>query len=415
MIKNKTMPTLRFCLIQGLFWGSFGCVFAFSSVYLLAKGFTNSQVGYILSAGSAVSVIMQPLVGSFVDKSRKMLLRSIPVILSAIVIGFCTLLLLIGEGMLLRAVCYGTLVAVLQILMPLLYSLGIHYMEKGVNINFGIGRGTGSTAYALVTTFLGVLVGKAGENTVIVSVIVIYLFMIAAVLSFRFGDADGTAERMGDQKNGEAVATAKSDPASGEQGRSGSTPLLAFFAKNRRFTLVLLGCVLAFTSHNIVTNYLFQIVSFHGYGSKEMGYGLSITALSELPALFCLSFIMKKIRVSTLFRLSVAVMFVKNLFIYLATGIVMLYLAMGFQLLGYGLFAGISVYYVNMTVTEKDRTKGQALMTATSAAGAVAGCLLGGVLLDVLDVKGMLLVSTVIALCGALTVYFSAKKTKAAA
>ncbi len=401
MIKTKILPTMRFCLIQGLFWGSFGCVFAFSSVYLLAKGFTNSQVGYILSAGSAVSVIMQPVVGSFVDKSRKMLLRSIPVILSAIAIGICTVLLLTGEGMLLRALCYGTLVAVLQILMPLLYSLGIHYMEKGVNINFGIGRGIGSTAYALVTTFLGVLVGKAGENTVIVSVIVIYLFMIAAVLTFRFHDVARGAEELRETFE-------KPD-------RQGSTPLLTFFAENRRFTLVLLGCVLAFTSHNIITNYLFQIVSYHGYGSKEMGYGLSITALSELPALFCLSFIMKKIRVSTLFRLSVAVMFVKNLFIYLATGIVMLYVAMGFQMLGYGLFAGISVYYVNMTVTEKDRTKGQALMTATSAAGAVAGCLLGGVLLDVLDVKGMLLVSTVTALCGALTVYFSAEKTKAAA
>ena len=411
MIKTKIMPTLRFCLIQGLFWGSFGCVFAFSSVYLLAKGFTNSQVGYILSAGSAVSVIMQPVVGSFVDKSRKMLLRSIPVILSVIAIGICTALLFTGEGMLLRAICYGTLVAVLQILMPLLYSLGIHYMEKGVNINFGIGRGIGSTAYALVTTFLGVLVGKAGENTVIVSVIVIYLFMIAAVLTFRFGDTDGSAGS-GSQKEGGTVSATAGKSAPGE---TGSTPLLTFFAENRRFTLVLLGCVLAFTSHNIITNYLFQIVSYHGYGSREMGYGLSITALSELPALFCLSFIMKKIRVSTLFRLSVAVMFVKNLFIYLATGIVMLYTAMGFQMLGYGLFAGISVYYVNMTVTEKDRTKGQALMTATSAAGAVAGCLLGGVLLDVLDVKGMLLVSMVIARCGALTVYFSAEKTKAAA
>ncbi len=410
MIKTKIMPTLRFCLIQGLFWGSFGCVFAFSSVYLLAKGFTNSQVGYILSAGSAVSVIMQPVVGSFVDKSRKMLLRSIPVILSAIAIGFCTVLLLTGEGMLLRALCYGTLVAVLQILMPLLYSLGIHYMEKGVNINFGIGRGIGSTAYALVTTFLGVLVGKTGENTVIVSVIVIYLFMIAAVLTFRFGDSDGN-ERSASQKNGETVSKTNGNPAD----RPGSTPLLTFFAENRRFTLVLLGCVLAFTSHNIVMNYLFQIVSYHGYGSKEMGYGLAITALSELPALFGLSFIMKKIRVSTLFRLSVVVMFIKNLFIYLAPGLALLYLAMGFQLLGYGLFAGISVYYVNLTVSERDRTKGQALMTATTAAGSVAGSLAGGVLLDGLGVKGMLLVSTAIALCGALTVYFSAEKTKAAA
>ena len=411
MMKEKILPTLRFCLVEGLFWGGFGCVFAFSSVYLLAKGFTNSQVGYVLSAGSAVSVVLQPLVGAYVDSSRKMLLRKLPAILSAAAILVGAILLL-ANGFVLRAVCYGSLVALMQILMPLLYSLGIHYMEKGVNIDFGMGRGTGSTAYAIVTTFLGTVVDKTGVQTVIILLMIILALMIAAVLTFRFREADRATENAGSagaklpgEHTGEYVPEDGPDD-------TGSTSLLAFFAANKRFTVVIAGCVLAFTSHNIITNYLFQIVAHHGYGSREMGYALSITAICELPALFLLSLIMKRIKVKALFRVSVLFMFIKNLVLYLANGLAIIYIAMGVQLLGFGLFAGISVYYVNETVASADRTKGQTLMTATTSAGAVAGCLLGGVLLDGVGVGGMLLVSGIIALCGAITVWISAEDGK---
>ena len=411
MIRDKVLPTLRFCLVEGLFWGGFGCVFAFSSVYLLAKGFTNSQVGYVLSAGSAVSVILQPLVGSYVDRSRKMLLRSLPSALSvaAILTGA---VLLLANSFALRAICYGLLVALMQILMPLLYSLGIHYMEKGVSIDFGMGRGTGSTAYAVVATFLGTVVEKTGENVVIILLMIILALMTASILTFRFREADAAAQITLLDGTEDAVHRNERPGKSTGPDNTGSTSLFAFFAANKRFTAVIAGCVLAFTSHNIITNYLFQIVDFHGYGSREMGYALSITAICEIPALFLLSQIMKKVSVSVLFRISVLFMFLKNLVLYLATGLAMIYIAMGVQLLGFGLFAGISVYYVNETVAPADRTKGQTLMTATTAAGAVAGCLLGGLLLDGTGVGGMLLVSSVIALCGVITVWLFAEKSR---
>ena len=46
----KYRPTIQYSMIQGIFWGCFALVFAFSSVYLLAKGFTNTQVGYVMAA-----------------------------------------------------------------------------------------------------------------------------------------------------------------------------------------------------------------------------------------------------------------------------------------------------------------------------------------------------------------------------
>jgi PPP family 3-phenylpropionic acid transporter len=89
----------------------------------------------------------------------------------------------------------------------------------------------------------------------------------------------------------------------------------------------------------------------------------------------------------------------------------MIYFAMSLHILGYGLFAGISVIYVNETIAVQDQTRGQALMTMTVTLGAVIGSLLGGSLIDRIQVPGMLLVSGVIALIGTIIVSIFARKT----
>ena len=179
-------PTIQFSLIQGLFWGSFASVFAFSSVYLLAKGFTNTEVGYVIAAGSAVSALLQPMVGEMADRSKKLILHNLIIGFSAVMIALSMMLLGFGNGLPLIALLYGLLVVFLQVITPLTYSLGMFFKEKGVNINFGLCRGIGSITYAFVASALGVIAERAGEDTVIISVLVIYLLLIVVVLFFHF-------------------------------------------------------------------------------------------------------------------------------------------------------------------------------------------------------------------------------------
>ncbi|SDB53609.1 MFS transporter [Butyrivibrio sp. INlla16] len=379
-------PTAHYSLIQGLFWGSFAALFGFSSVYLLAKGFSNTQIGYLMAASGAASALFQPIAGSIADRSKKLILHHFLIVLSILAIALCGAMLGVGNGIIKVAIFYCLLSTALQVMTPLLYSLGMYFIEHGISINFGICRGIGSITYAMVAAFLGILIERLDENAVIISVIVIYVFFILAVATFHFR---GVSE----QKN-------SMPEESSHEGKS----LIDFITKNRQFTFILIGNIFVFISHTIIGNYMYQIVTYRGYSSKEMGVAVSLAATCELPTLFLLSRINKKISSGNLLRISVIFMFLKNLFLFFATNIAFIYFSMSLQLLGYGLFAGISVIYVNEIVDSHNKTMGQSLMNMTVTMGGLIGSLLGGKLLDMINVPGMLLVSGITALIGAMIV-----------
>lgn len=391
---NKIRPTFHYSLIQGVFWASYAAIFAYSSIYLLNYGFTNSEVGYVIAFGGIASAILQPTFGSIADRSKKNILHKLIIILSLIMIAVSGILLMPGKNFWLIAFMYGMLVVFLQVITPLVYSAGMFYIKKGVNINFGVARGIGSLAYAGLSTLLGILTKSMPVDIVIYSVIIIYVSLIILILLFHF---KGVSE----------------EKAEAEAGISNiSTPFVSFIKNNRNFFVVLTGSILLFVSHNLMGNYMFQIVSYHGYTAVEMGYAVSLMAVMELPSLFFLTAINKRITSGILLKISGVFMFVKALTLMLATNMAMIYVSMCFQMLGYGLFCGISVYYVSHTIEERDQTRGQSLVTMTMTVGSVIGSLLGGVMLDAFGVPLLLTVSSVSALLGAVILCLFAKKGK---
>ena len=380
-------PTVQFSLIQGLMWGGYACIFAFASVYLLAKGFTNTQVGYIIAAGGAAAALMQPLAGAIADRSRKLILHRMIIILCLAQILISVLLLLTGSRLWITALFFPLLNAVLHVITPLTYSLGMFFIERGVPVNFGICRGIGSVSFALLSALLGILVNRINEDVVLYAFILLSLLMVFSTATFHFRDVDETK-------------TAARDTAS-----SGRVRLIRFLKTYRRFFLVLLGNTLVFISHTILTVYLYQVVTYHGYTSREMGFATTLAAMCELPALFGLTVLNRRKKAASLYRISLVFFFLKNLILYLAGSLPMIYFAMCMHLLGYGLYAGSSVLYVNDTVDTDYQSTGQALMTATCSVGTVAGSVLGGKLLDLTGVPGMLLVSGLSVLAGVIIVF----------
>ena len=57
-----TKPTPRFVAIQSSYWACYCCIISFSSVYLLDQGFSNAQVGLVISLGGLLSALLQPRV-----------------------------------------------------------------------------------------------------------------------------------------------------------------------------------------------------------------------------------------------------------------------------------------------------------------------------------------------------------------
>ena len=388
--KNAKSLTPGYSFIQGFFWMNFAAIMGFSSLYLLDCGYSNTQIGMIIAVAGIISAVMQPVIASYADRPSSISVKKIILILSAVQVILGVLVLLTYQkAFVLTGLFYGCLITLLQLLTPLVNSLGMESINQGKKLNFGAARGMGSVAYAVFAYVLGIIIAKSGARFVPVSIIVIYSALLVSLLLFPFEK--------------EAKKSVKSS-------RKQSANPFAFFLRYKRFSVVLVGCVLVYISHILLNSFTFQIVESKGGGSEEMGFVMALGALVELPTLFCFTFMMKKIRCDIWFRISGIFFMLKTLGTLLAPNIPVFYAVQIFQMLGWALITVSSVYYVNSIMDEQDAIKGQAYMTMTYTLGSVIGALLGGALIDIAGVNMMLTFGTAAAAVGMVIMLVAAEK-----
>lgn len=176
--------------------------------------------------------------------------------------------------------------------------------------------------------------------------------------------------------------------------------------------MLLGGVALLFAFHNIINNYLYQIMQPLGGTAADMGTSLSIAAACELPTMFLFSWLLKHFKCKSLIRTAALFFTLKAVLILTAGQIWMINLAQVLQMFAFALHTAASVYYTNQIIPKKDQVKGQALMTTANTVGGVLGSLLGGQLLNYLSVSSMLLIGTVISAAGTIIVFLSAEDGK---
>lgn len=187
MKNSKPNLTLRYAYIQGFFWMSFAAVMGFTSIYLLDAGFTNTQIGLLIAAAGTVSAFLQPALAVYADKPDSPSLKKIVLILTAVLLTSSAILFLLYQrSMLLTGLLFGVCITVLQLLTPFMNALGMESINQSKKLNFGVSRGMGSVAYALASYALGAIVAAAGEITVPVTMILVYVVFLIAVLCFPF-------------------------------------------------------------------------------------------------------------------------------------------------------------------------------------------------------------------------------------
>lgn len=385
--KNLTGP---YACIQALYWMYFAAIMSFSGFFLLDGGFSNTQIGIIAAAAGIISALLQPVLASYADRPDSPSLKKLIQI-------FYMIQLLLGVGLffsrslILTGLLYGISIALLQLLTPFINALGMESINQGQQLNFGLARGMGSVAYAIICYVLGIITVKAGAGSIPASVIILTFFTLGCLILFPFVKTQGTS---GSKASGNSLAN----------------PLL-FFRKYKHFSLVLIGCIFIYLSHVLLNNFNFQIAQGKGGGSSEMGTASAIAAMCELPTLFLFGYIIKKIRCDILIRIAGIFFVLKSLGTLLAPGISVYYGVRILQMLGWGLMTAASVYYVNTVMEPEDAIKGQAYFTMTYTLGCVIGSFLGGVLIDFAGVNSMLIFATVSAFFGALIVFIFAEHT----
>ena len=394
--------TLKFGFIQASYWISQCAINSFAAVYLHAKHFENTQIGFILSFAAILSMLLQPLVASFADSSKKITLRHMLLTLMFMVLGLGLLLYILPDSFLLITVIYILINAIEYTLNPLFNSLAMEYMNQGVPMNYGLGRGMGSIAFAIMSFALGFFVDAFGPDAILPVFLLCYLLVILSTFLFKEKLPVFSAEQR-------ALFGIAEPSEAGEEKESSN--LFVFLLHHKTFMVLLCGVAMLFYSHVLINTFLINIIENVGGNSSDMGLSLSIAAALELPTMALFILIVRKIKGSTLIKISALFFTVKSLLTLLAVNVALVHVSMSLQMISFALFTPASIYYVNDLIEKENRVKGQSLLGVANIgiAGTLAN-LTGGRLLDTFGVTRMLLIGTVVTAVGFILICISVKE-----
>ena len=381
--KRGGLWTLRYTLINSTYFIAFCTIHACAAVYLLANGFSNTEVGVLLAIANIVSAVFQPFIAGIIDRkgaltNRRFILISVTVILAGSVI------LLLAKDI--KAVVFFVFALIYMIqfaYQPVMTALCFEYQKAGSKINYGLARGLGSASFAVTAAFIGGIIEKKGVDILLfVNIVVMALSFIIVFTFFKSGSEEDFRESQKEASHSNLFSFAKTYPA---------------------FSLFLVGTICFFFAHNMINDFMIQIIRNLGGGEKELGYSNFLQAIMELPVMALIGFILKKVSSKSLLIMSGFAFLIKISILIFATNMVMMYVSQSFQLFAYAVFIPASAYYVSTTMEESDQVKGQAYVTSAITVGGVFSNLISGVILDHLGIGAMLISGTCVCAAGAVT------------
>lgn len=389
-MNKKGILNLKYSLTQVFYFAAYCGLMGYASVYLLGKGVSNTLIGTTLALVSIITVVTQPLIASIVDR-RNLRLQSVINLLLIIAVALSIVLAVLPMSTIALLCVFVGIVTCIMTVQPLFNSLAFVFEKYGIEINFGLARGLGSAAYAFASMALGYMVEGLGASVIPWVYIIFNILLIVVVYTYVI---PSNMEKVDSKEN---VESSKEEQLSFGQ----------FCVRYKKFMLFVLGTVLVFFTHTLVNNFFIQIITPIGGKESHMGNAVFIAAIVELPAMAMINVVKDKVKCSTLLKISAVMFTLKHLITYLAGGMMMIYVAQALQMGAYAVFIPASVYYVNDIVSKHDLVKGQSMVTMGITASGIIANLAGGILLDVLEVKSVLLIGVVISVIGMLIVFMS--------
>ena len=382
--------TIRYILINATYFAAFCTIHACAAVFLLGNGFSNTEVGVLLAIANILSAIVQPVIAGIIDKqgaltNRRFILISVMTILAGSVI-----LLFSTNNKLVIFPVFALIYMIQFAYQPVMTALCFEYQKAGCRIMYGLARGLGSASFAVTSAFIGGLIEEQGIR--ILLYINIIVMVLSAILVFTF-------------KKPENTDASASESAAKDGSRSSSLP--AFINTYPAFSLFLVGVVCFFFAHNMINDFMIQIIRNLGGAEKELGYANFLQAILELPVMALIGLILKKFTSRALLLFSGVAFLIKIIILIFSTNMGHMYLSQSCQLFAYAVFIPAAAYYVSKTMTDHDQVKGQAFVTSAITMGGVFSNLLSGVILDHFGIRPMLITGTAVCAIGVGIAFFA--------
>lgn len=384
-MKNSHIWTIKYTLLNAAYFVAFCTIHAYAAVYLLANGFSNTEVGILLAVANIISAVLQPVIAGIIDKpgfltNKRFILISVMIIFAGSVI-----LMLFPEHKLIIFAVYALIYMIQFAYQPVMTALCFEYQKAGYNIFYGLARGLGSASFAITSFFIGRIVERSGVSVLLWVNLASMIISALIVLSFNRNNSAASDDNNTDRSAGVA-----------------HNSLSSFVKTYPAFSLFLIGTVCFFFAHNMINDFMIQIIRQLGGAESELGFANFLQAILELPVMALIGIVLKKISAEKLLVFSGGAFFVKILILVGASTMAHMYISQSFQLFAYAVFIPAGAYYVSNTMEELDQVKGQAFITSAITIGGVFSNLISGVILDHLGIKTMLITGSAVCFIGVL-------------
>ncbi|MCQ2545066.1 MAG: MFS transporter [Clostridia bacterium] len=393
--KNKLLKfNISYSAVQGFYWTFYSVAAIYVSVYMLAKGYSNTAVGMVIAIGNISSVLCQSVLSNIADRNPKVTNLLLLKLLTGLLFAFTGAVFLIGKNCFTLTFCYTFVIIVFTTMQPFANALGFDLeRSSGIHVSFGIARAAGSLLAGIQCYFVGVLVTKLGEDSIMWEGL---LVVVAIFLSFVV--------------SGMLMKSSDTDPAKADQEKALS--LREFISGHKAFIILSLGVVLLFFGNAVLENFIYQIVVSIGGDASQMGAVAAVGAIMEVPAMVCFDKIIKHFSYRTLLVVA-SVFFLSKVVMFLFAGsLIVIYLAYLNQILGYGLIFPAMVGFIDNIMDKREAIRGQAVFTMAMTIGQVLGMIIGGRILDLLSVHALLILSTVLTAIAVLIFSLVIRKVK---
>ena len=369
MSKNLS---LKFSSLQFLFWSAYCCVYTFAATYLLEKGFSAAEIGWILFCGNLLSFVLQPVVADRADKSKKNIILLLISVLSFVSLASFVSAAVFNPTKIIFSIIYTIGIACLDMQIPLHNAMNVFYSDRGYTLNYSLGRGMGALAFALISLLMGYAVKYFGVGCLPVST----LILLAGYLIVIFSCPRLAKEASGSANTGTVSAETES--------------LFGFFLKYKWYSISLFGFLFLAMFHVMTENYLIEVLRPLGGDSSSVGLALFFATAVETPGMIFFDRFYKKTGSYKVILIAGISYVLKAVCFVLAASVTAIYFAQLLQLVTYTLLSPVEMYYARECVSDADMVKGQSVITAAYALGCALGNLIGGNIISSFGVPAML-------------------------
>ena len=179
----KKNLTFRYTVQQCAYWAAAAGVVSFATAFLLEQGFAASHIGILLASGNLLSCGAQPMLASVADRIGGNIVKWFIAGLTAVSMACFASIMVLPLPVSLYGLVYLLGVFAFDAMNPLLNAVSVSYNRSGYRINYGVGRGIGSFAYAVSALVIGKVMAGFGAHWMIW----ISLFLLAANVAVTLG------------------------------------------------------------------------------------------------------------------------------------------------------------------------------------------------------------------------------------